>query len=501
MAGWKPYAWLVPIGAVSWTVLGWIFLLSLSPLMWLIALILMTDPGMTDAWLRQLGTSLGAVLLIIVGSPILGALLGAAAVPAGLWGVARVRPRYYLSEELFRTAVARRFAIAMVAPQVALMLLLVALSMLPGQFAWHQLSFTVLAALAVMAGTTAATYFIVRAVMNGTKVLRLPHVHELKTRAEVAQDPAERARLWGILFAQDRRHLPRNTTVVGPRFFVTSALLMVMRHWWVFLTLGMVLAPLWWGVDMVQSFEGMSATMSASQPNAVDPQAGRDVSLVEVALLVLAGLAWLAAATIIPLAVIYAVSVRGREPSDLRTYPSARERLTVNPWEKAVAVSGTVLMVCVEFLILAAYYLVLWVVEGATGLTILWAVVFVGVGVPLSAVATWRVFTRDLRTIVYGPAHWFMRRATPTAAIAPLRGTKAGLEGDPRIAERKARERALKLGLDETATPEQLAQVAAKSGQLPDLGVEEDPYEPWEPGEPERTSEHSIPKGLDDLRR
>ena len=144
VAGWKPYAWLVPIGAVSWTVLGWIFLLSLSPLMWLIALILMTDPGMTDAWLRQLGTSLGAVLLIIVGSPILGALLGAAAVPAGLWGVARVRPRYYLSEELFRTAVARRFAIAMVAPQVALMLLLVALSMLPGQFAWHQLSLSLI---------------------------------------------------------------------------------------------------------------------------------------------------------------------------------------------------------------------------------------------------------------------------------------------------------------------------------------------------------------------
>lgn len=497
VASWKPYAFLISVGVVSWTLMALVFLASFSPLMWLILLMGIADPMLISAFFREFGVPFPVLVAILMGAPVVGAGLGAATVPVGLWGVARIRPRTFLSEEAFRAAVARRFSVAAIAPHVVVIVLLGVLSPIPTVSAWDALSFNVIAALAEMIVIAAATFWTVQSIFRQMNVLRLPAVSELTIRAQQAPNPQERARLWGILFAQDRRHLPRNTTVVGPRFLVTSVGVILSHHWWVLVVLAALCGPLLWFVDMIQAFLGMSVGFD---PTAADPQGRPDVSLAELGAMILAAVAWVLTFAFAPVLTIIAVRVRGREPRDLRTLPTVRERLEVNPWEKTVVWVGTVLVVCAEVLIIAGYFVLIALVGQWTALHWLWLLVWSALVVPLSAVATWRALAVDLRTIVYGPAHWFARRATPTAAIAPLRGTKASVAKDPRVAERRARERAAGLGLAENATPEELARAASSRGALPDLGVEDDPYEPWTPGEPERTSEHSIPKGLDELR-
>lgn len=500
VAGWKIYAWLVPLTALAWAALATIFLNSLSPLLWLMALLTLGDLAMLGSLTRELGLSLAQMLLIAFGAPVLGAALGAGAVQAGLHFVGRIRPREYLSEKEFRQAVASRFAWAVALPQVAVMVSLGLLALLPGAFIWQQLSYSVVGALAMMGVVAICSFFAVRGTAARANVLRLPSVQELQARAHAAPNPQERARLFGILFAQDRRHLPRNTTVVGPRFFLTSFLMIARRHWWVFLVLAIALAPMLWIADMVQAFQGIQS-MGSMDPSQIDPQAGGDFSALETGLLILVAVVLACAAAFLPLAVIFAVPIKGREPRDLRTYPTVRERFDVNRWEKSVVWVGTFLWALVLIVVAAAYFGLVWALgEGAT-LHVLWIAIWVVLGIPLSVGAVYVALSRDLRTIVYGPAHWFARRATPTAAIIPMRGTKQDLQGDPRIAERKMQDQAQRLGLGPDATPDQVARAAASTGQLPDLGIAEDPYEPWAPGEPERTSEHSIPKGLDDLRR
>ena len=131
-AGWKIWVWMALIGAASWGTLGMVFLGSLTPLFMFLPLFALAEPGFVTSLLSGLGVSLWEVLVLALGSAPFGALAGLGAAALGLRSAARLRPREYLTEQLFRRAIGWSFAKWLLWPQLAVLGLSMLLTALPG---------------------------------------------------------------------------------------------------------------------------------------------------------------------------------------------------------------------------------------------------------------------------------------------------------------------------------------------------------------------------------
>lgn len=497
---WPIYVWMAVIGAVVWSMFSWLFLVAAAPLIGLYLLTILAGTELIQVLLRTLGLSPGLVLTSLLGAPVLGAVLGAAAVPLAMRWVLTIRPREYLTEAGFQREVARRFALVQAIPQLAVIALLVLLVLLPIRTPWQHLSFGVLAGLAGMVSTVILGYLCTLGLVRALRPLGLPSVADLDARAARATTRAERTRLLGILYTQDRRHLPRATTFVGPRMLLASARAILVRHWWVLLVAALLGGAIWWFADVGQTFAAFSYDATGTG-QALDPQLGSDVPALTIVLVLLAFAAWIAVCAVTPAALVSLISASKHRPSDLRTYPSVRERFAVNPWEKRVVWNAVGVIVVAEMLLLSLVVAIMAALGLFSTVDGVWATLLLVVLIPCSGVATFRALAHDLRDIVYGPAHWYARRATPIAALAPAVGTKADVAADPRVRDRITRQRADALGLGATASAEDVAREGAKVGLLPDFGIRETADVSWQDHEPERTSEHSIPTRLESLER
>lgn len=502
VAGWGIYVRMVLTQLVVWMLLSWIFLGGASPMLMLFWPLMMLDLGIMDSFLRSLYLSTPLLITLLLTAPLFGALWGGFTVPWALGRVAKLRPRRYGTEKEFRTAIGRCFAVVNAVPQIALLLFLLLLAALKVHIPWASLSFSVISAACTWIAVSIIGYLVTSGFAKAANVLRLPGVNEIEMRMAQARSPQEWARLAKILQVQDRRHLPRNTLALSPRMFRASFTELARAHWWVLLTASLLGAPVMWVAAIGRSVEQLDIDAGAEAFRASVP------SLVEWSVFVLAVALWCAAINLVPALTLLLVKPKAGDVRDLRTFNTVPERFAVNAWEKRVVVVGCLLMVLVEVLIAALAALILAVGNALNAMCVVLLVIGFFVVIPLSAVATYHCLAKQLRTIVYGPVHWYARREAPLSAVAPQWGTKADLANDPAVRERELRERARILGLPETASPEEIAVASTRAGLLPDfgLGAADNGVNAgtamynFEPKDFDAdTGEHAIPRRVDDL--
>ena len=239
-----------------------------------------------------------------------------------------------------------------------------------------------------------------------------------------------------VLFAQDRRHLPRNRFIANPRVVAQSFRTIARYRWWQVLIVAVLVVPFYYFADFGQLF-----TLDGGVG---DISGATDFSLTtRIAALVLL-VAWLSAFAWLPplvLSLFHLIPPSKRGVRDQRTYPTIAERMAVNRWERGVVWVTTLGLAAVEAVCLIALLVVLQVTGDAAlaGPVHLWVLGISGFAASaLGMIATYRAMAIDLRTIVYGPAGWYMRREVPFSAIAPRRGTRTDLADDPRVRAARA---------------------------------------------------------------
>ena len=497
-AGRKIWVWMAIVGFVSWGALAMVFLGSLTPLFLFLPIFAIADPSFVASLLNGLGASPGVVLFIAFGSAPLGALAGLGAAALGLRSVARLRPREYLTEKEFRRAIGWSFAKWILWPELAVIVLSMILTALPGNtFILADFSYIVVSGYLQMFVIALLSAPLAAGLARASNPLKLPGLGELEMRRQAAIGTDNYGHYTRVLFAQDRRHLPRNRFIANPRVVAQSFRTIARYRWWQVLTVAVLVVPFYYFADFGQlfTFDG----------NVGDISGATDFSLTtRIAALVLL-VAWLSAFAWLPplvLSLFHLIPPSKRGVRDQRTYPTIAERMAVNRWERGVVWVTTLGLAAVEAVCLIALLVVLQVTGDAAlaGPVHLWVLGISGFAASaLGMIATYRAMAIDLRTIVYGPAGWYMRREVPFSAIAPQRGTRTDLADDPRVRAALRERQAMKLGLPKDATLEQIAKAASRTGVLPDFGLGEEQVTPVMVDPPTIKGEHDIPESLEEL--
>lgn len=497
-AGWKIWVWMAAAGAVSWGILGAVFLGSISPLVMFLPLFALAEPGFISSFLGGLGVSLWEVLLLACGAAPFGALVGLGAAALGLRSVARLRPREYLTEKLFRQAIGWSFAKWLMWPQLAVIAMSMLLTALPGNsFMLADFSYIAVAGYLSMIAVVIVSVPFTAGCARSANPLGLPGHSELEMKRQAAMGTPKFAEYTRVMFAQDRRHLPRNTLVVSARMFLASFCTLLRYRAWQIVLFAALLAPFYFLADLVQLFSNIEDLKQVNNAT--------DFSLMTRLAFVLLVIAWASALAWLPplvLSLFHLIPPSKRGVRDQRTYPTISERLSVNRWERGVVWATTLSLAAIEAVCLVAFIVVQVASNDAgeassvhTG-----ALAFAGfVACALGMISTYRAIAIDLRTIVYGPAGWYMRREVPFAAIAPKRGTRAEMADDPRVRVAVRERQAMALGLPKNASLEQIAKFASRTGVLPDFGLGDEQAAPAIIDPPAVKGEHDIPEDLEEL--
>ena len=497
-AGRKIWVWMAIVGFVSWGALAMAFLGSLTPLFSFLPILALAEPSFVASLLNGLGASPGVVLFIAFGSAPFGALAGLGAAALGLRSVARLRPREYLTEKEFRRAIGWSFAKWILWPELAVIVLSMILTALPGNtFILADFSYIVVSGYLQMLVVALLSAPLAAGLARASNPLKLPGLGELEVRRQSAIGTDNYGHYTRVLFAQDRRHLPRNRFTANPRVVAQSFRTIARYRWWQVLIVAVLVVPVYYFADFGQLF-----TLDGSVG---DISGATDLSLsTRIAALALL-IAWLSAFAWLPplvLSLFHLIPPSKRGVRDQRTYPTITERMAVNRWERGVVWVTTLGLAAVEAVCLIALLVVLQVTGDAdlAGPVHLWVLGISGFAASaLGMIATYRAMAIDLRTIVYGPAGWYMRREVPFSAIAPQRGTRTDLADDPRVRAALRERQAMKLGLPKGATLEQIAKAASRTGVLPDFGLGEEQVTPATVEPPAIKGEHDIPESLEEL--
>lgn len=497
-AGWKIWVWMAVVGAASWGVLGMVFLSSLTPIFAFLPIFAIAEPSFVTSFLSGLGVSLWEVLFIAFGSAPFGALAGLGAAALGLRSVARLRPREYLTEKLFRRAIGWSFAKWLLWPQLAVLALSVLLTALPGNtFMLADFSYIVVAGYLSMLAVAIVSVPVAGGCARTANPLGLPGYNELEVKRQAALGTPKYAAYTRVMFAQDRRHLPRNKLVVNTRMFVESFCTLLRYRAWQIVLFAALISPFYFFADIGQLFSYANDLEEVSDAT--------DFSLVSRLSFVALVIAWGSALAWLPplvLSLFHLIPPSKRGVRDERTYPTISERLAVNRWERGVVWVTTLGLAAIEAVCLFAFLVVLSATgdAGEAGSLHIAALVFAGFGASaLGMIATYRALAIDLRTIVYGPAGWYTRREVPFSAIAPKRGTRADLADDPRVRAALRERQAMALGLPKNASLEEIAKAASRTGVLPDFGLGDEQAAPAIIDPPAVRSEHDIPENLEEL--
>lgn len=497
-AGWKIWVWMALIGAASWGTLGMVFLGSLTPLFMFLPLFALAEPGFVTSLLSGLGVSLWEVLVVALGSAPFGALAGLGAAALGLRSAARLRPREYLTEQLFRRAIGWSFAKWLLWPQLAVLGLSMMLTALPGNsFMLADFSYIVVAGYLSMLAVAIVSVPVAGGCARAANPLGLPGYNALEGKRQAAVGTPKFAQYTRVMFAQDRRHLPRNKLVVNSRMFLESFWTILRYRAWQIVLFAALLSPFYFLSDIAQLFSNIDDLKQAS--NATDFSLGTRLAFVLLVIAWGSAFAWLPP---LVLSLFHLIPSSKRGVRDQRTYPTITERFAVNRWERGVVWVTTLGLAAIEATCLLAFLIVLNASgdAGGAGSVHIMALAFAGFSASaLGMIATYRAMAIDLRTIVYGPAGWYARREVPFAAIAPKRGTRTDMADDPRVRAALRERQAMALGLPKNASLEQIAKIASRTGVLPDFGLGEQQMAPATIEPPKVKGEHDIPETLEEL--
>ena len=475
-----------------------VFLGSLTPLFSFLPILAIAEPSFVASLLNGLGASTGVVLFIAFGSAPFGALAGLGAAALGLRSVARLRPREYLTEKEFRRAIGWSFAKWILWPELAVIVLSMILTALPGNtFILADFSYIVVSGYLQMLVIALLSAPLAAGLARASNPLKLPGLGGLEVRRQASFGTDSYGHYTRVLFAQDRRHLPRNRFTANPRVVAQSFRTIARYRWWQVLIVAVLVVPFYYFADFGQLF--------TLDDGVGDISGATDFSLsTRIAALVLL-IAWLSAFAWLPplvLSLFHLIPPSKRGVRDQRTYPTITERMAVNRWERGVVWVTTLGLAAIEAVCLIALLVVLQMTGDAdlAGPVHLWVLGISGFAASaLGMIATYRAMAIDLRTIVYGPAGWYMRREVPFSAIAPQRGTRTDLADDPRVRAALRERQAMKLGLPKDATLEQIAKAASRTGVLPDFGLGEEQVTPATVEPPTIKGEHDIPESLEEL--
>ena len=480
-----------------WAVLALLYVFGTSPTMWTLSLLVgLGDPVLLRATVRGLGFTSTQLWTIFLLAPTLGPLLGAPLLPVAASAVARMRPREYLSEQAFQRAVAERITAILLAPPIAAELLVTALMLAGADLVhWAAPSGGTLAALAAafLAGRLAWTVLI--RIVSAPRVLGIEPVSEVRARAQLDRDPAERARAAKLVLAQDRRHLPPNpgTPQASAGLRPAGALRALAQYGRVLLVsiLPIVAAVAWVIfsiIDLVAVFAGMSGPLRPDSP----PVGAISRVLVLESVLVFVLFA-LAAGFAPGLAAAMAGGARSRV-LDERTYEAWSDRARVNAWEARVVQGSAWIVTGFAAVALVAWEILTRATAVASAVTVTWTVIGFVILLPLVFAGAFPAMATGLRDVLYGPAGRYMRRETPFVLVAPEVGTRTEMARDPvvRAAMRErlraeGGENALevfdlddaddRLWVDESAVGARHGKVSAadiEQGILPDFGNADD---------------------------
>ena len=164
-----------------------VFLGSLTPLFLFLPIFAIAEPSFVASLLNGLGASPGVVLFIAFGSAPLGALAGLGAAALGLRSVARLRPREYLTEKEFRRAIGWSFAKWILWPELAVIVLSMILTALPGNtFILADFSYIVVSGYLQMLVIALLSAPLAAGLARASNPLKLPGLNELEVRRQAA---------------------------------------------------------------------------------------------------------------------------------------------------------------------------------------------------------------------------------------------------------------------------------------------------------------------------
>lgn len=401
--------------ALLWELLTLLYVHATSPSMWLLSPLLAMDESFSMSNLaRTLGFSplgIGLALLLV---PVIGTAVSLALVPLAARAAGAIDPRRLLRSTDVPDLTGRRIAGVLLAPVAGTMTLLVLAVICQLPLQWKDLSFGVLADLAIAVGLLWVAYAAVRSTVR-PRVLLAPQdiAPELTVGAPVAEEHV----------AQDRRHLPP-TGGPQPGMALRAARITAtaIARW----TGAAVLAIAW----LVFGFADLVALFSRA---GLRPQSTMHTGLPWSTWLVGA----LAVALLgVVLALAPAVAMRAAEGlrgsvRDLRTVDSWEARRAVNPWEARVCSLAAALDVLGAAALLALTCVVLSLTGGLDAVTITLLVLGGLIVLPLLYGGALAGMRSSLRDMVYGPAGVYMRRRTRWARVTPERGTRTQMAQDP----------------------------------------------------------------------
>ncbi|MCW1805052.1 hypothetical protein [Brachybacterium squillarum] len=491
-AAWVPALLLVAL----WLVLWCLFVIGSAPTMWTLSLLFgLAEPMLLNQTLAALGFSRGALGLSVLLVPLLAPLLSLATLPLAAWRVAGIDPAAQLSEQDFQRAVASRISSTLLAPVLAVIALTAVLGAVDGPIPWNGLGAGPLMAVCLALLAVQATGAGLRRWLGAPRLLGVNPVGELRRTALIGQDPRARREAAAQLLATDRRHLPPTPGSEADGAGLTragmqrslAAIAGASRRWfWPVLLAGGWLT--FSVADLVLTFSGLAATELTAVPSPLGP----------VQAAVVLPVALLTALALAPVPGLAARLVEGRRGavSDLRTYEDWSHRARVNPWESGLVAIGGWIGAGVVAAGIAVTTTILAVTGLHSALTWSGAVVLLLLAVPMAGLTVAAALRRDARTVLYGPAGRYTRRATPFRLVAPSRGTRAQRAADPAVrAEMRRRiaaeggdpfglrdldaEAGDRLWVDDSQPGARAAEVRqgdVEQGRLPDFGGEGSPF-------------------------
>ena len=494
---------LSPVPAVIlvalWALLFLMYVLGASPTMWfLAALASLADPSFFRYTLTALGFSANGLWITALLLPVGATGVSLALLPLAARWIAGLNPRDFLSERAFQQAVSSRVTWVLIAPVILTITLLLLAIAVGAPLQWQSFSPGPLSMLCAAVLAVQAAFAGIRAWMRADRILQIPSADALERTARIDPDLEKRHRAAAAVLAQDRRHLPPNPGTPQARAAARPAgawralrLISARALVWVLPALASIGWAIFAMVDVTQVFSGMledDLLQVRGQP-------------LDSWMLLLGIPALLVLAVAVAFAPALAVQLAGTSREgviDQRPYAQWEHRARVNRWEaSAVAwTGGLVAGACIA--VVLGHALLTTLVGHSTAL--LWTGVFVAVLIvaPLLAGAAVHAMRSDLRTVLYGPPGWYMRRETTAALVAPDIGTRTQRGQDPAVrAALRTRLRAQagdhelelfdldaaageKLWLDESlpgAKDTDVREADVSRGILPDFGADDSPFQ------------------------
>lgn len=467
--------------ALWWFVMVAMYLFTASPFIMLLLPMFALVGENIGAVLGGVGISVGGGLALQFLLPLLGVAAAAALVPVSAAWAGRVNPRRFRTEEGFRTEVARRASLPLHLPAVLLLAIVVLGTAVDLRgVAWGGFTSGVIGTICMAASVIMLMHVHTRRILGNADLMRLPPVWQMRTRAAQATGPA-RVVLSDAVETLDRRPVPPQR-LDSARIALQTLLLTgeVLLRRVIPVTLPLI-ACCYWFSEWTQIADSLA--QMTGPPDTWTFASGSDFPALGLPLTVVGiGLVALVQAIVLPV-LVRSIASSPQGIRDQRFYLSPTERAARNDAERRMVNALDLLAtVSASAVAVVSAFPILLLRDGL----VITGMVICGLTAILIYRTGMRGIGRDrLRDLLHGSFDRTGKRPVAPELVAPVGGrTRAQLERDPYLASRRAAE-----------NPAEPIDSAARSGRLPDLGVETEKKRPEIPVEGEQRP-GDIPRGL-----